>query len=177
MTDLCRSFHAPQQLSVDSAGKLVNFNLINIQGLISQEQNKRYLIDEFAGLKGAKGKIVAITESHLQKGHHTKAEILKDLPGYSLARSDRDVDHDNESLDKCGGTLLIASNDLMMKEVGEYCFSNGSCELTTAELPEKDFYSSYLPSIREKFLYGKIQGNNEKSGGISKKVENREARV
>ena len=136
LTDLCRSFHAPQQLSVDSPGKLVNFNLINIQGLISQEQNKRYLIDEFAGLKGAKGKIVAITESHLQKGHHTKAEILKDLPGYSLARSDRDVDYDNESLDKCGGTLLIASNDLMMKEVGEYCFSNGNCELTTAELPE-----------------------------------------
>ena len=131
LTDLCRSFHAPQQLSVDSPGKLVNFNLINIQGLISQEQNKRYLVDEFAGLKGAKGKIVAITESHLQKGHHTKAEILKDLPGYSLARSDRDVDHDNESLEKCGGTLLIASNDLMMKEVGEYCSSNGNCELTT----------------------------------------------
>ena len=74
--------------------------MINIQGLISQEQNKRYLIDEFAGLKGAKGKIVAITESHLQKGHHTKAEILIDLPGYSLARSDQDVDYDNESLDK-----------------------------------------------------------------------------
>ena len=127
LTDLCRSFHAPQQLSVDSAGKLVNFNLINIQGLISQEQNKRYLIDELAGLKGAKGKIVAITESHLQKGHHIKAEILKDLPSYSLAQSDRDVDYDNESLDKCGGTLLIASNDLMMKEVGEYCFSNGKC--------------------------------------------------
>ena len=30
LTDLCRSFHAPQQLSVDSPGKFVNFNLINI---------------------------------------------------------------------------------------------------------------------------------------------------
>lgn len=52
LTDLCRSFHAPQQLSVDSAGKLVNFNVIDIQRLISQEQNKRYLVDENAGVKG-----------------------------------------------------------------------------------------------------------------------------
>ena len=58
-----------------------------------------------------------MTETHLIKGEHMKQEVTKNLPGYSLARTDRDTSFDDESLVKCGGTMISTSSDFIDKEI------------------------------------------------------------
>ena len=150
LTDISCTHHGAGA-SEDSEGKgYVTLNLVNIRGLITSEHNKIETIDKFANLKGGSGKILVMTETHLIKGEHMKQEVVKYLPGYSLARSDRDTSFDEESLDKCGGTLISASSDIINKEVEEFRYSNGNCELTTVEMVQMEIavLALYRPSGR-----------------------------
>ena len=68
--------------------KQCEINLINIQGLITNNKNKsKYLM--LKTLSKAQHHILVVTETWIQPNKHYDAEILKAFPNYSLKRSDR----------------------------------------------------------------------------------------
>ena len=117
LTDLSEKHHRKVIEEIENENNCVTFNLVNIRGLITEAHNKVETLDKFANLKGGKGKILAVTETHLIKGEHLKAEVKNYIPDYSLTRTDRDTTHDQDSLSKCGGTLISASSDIVVHEV------------------------------------------------------------
>ena len=127
-TSLSQNHHFPGQ-NLKKDGNL-NFHLVNIQGLISKKKgNKVALLSKVAELKGNRN-ILAITETHLEKGQHFDAETAENhLPGYTIIRTDRDTKYDitdEAQLKTRGGAMLMASPDLSMNKVKECCFSNGN---------------------------------------------------
>ena len=106
LTDLSEKHHKKAIDETGNEDNCVTLNLLNIRGLITEAHNKVETLDKFANLKGGKGKILAVTETHLIKGEHLKAEVKSYIPDYSLTRTDRDTTHDEDSLSKCGGTLI-----------------------------------------------------------------------
>ena len=79
LTDLSVKHHgatiATEELDDENENSYVTLNLVNIRGLITESHNKMETLDKFAKLKGGKRKILAITETHLIKGEHLKAEV------------------------------------------------------------------------------------------------------
>jgi len=148
LTDLSTKHHNPNRGDHDEGDTFVELSLVNIQGLLTQDHNKVQTLDKFLNLKGGSQKVIAVTETHLQKGHHLKSEIVKYIPGYDLARGDRDIEYDDEALGKCGGVLVASSPDLLSKRVEKYCYSNGNCEVATMELLELELsvLTVYRPS-------------------------------
>ena len=148
LTDLSTKHHNPNRGDHDEGDTFVELSLVNIQGLLTQDHNKVQTLDKFLNLKGGSQKVIAVTETHLQKGHHLKSEIVKYIPGYDLARGDRDIEYDDEALGKCGGVLVASSPDLLSKRVDKYCYSNGNCEVATMELLELELsvLTVYRPS-------------------------------
>ena len=144
ITDIAERHH---NLRKNSEDRGVSFHLVNIRGLITQKHNKVEILNKFADMSKPR-RIMAITETHLMKGQHMDTEALRHLEGYKMYRTDRDTEYDEDALSKFGGTMVLASPDLISKKVDEYCYSNGNCELTTVEFAElkKSILVMYRPS-------------------------------
>ena len=110
ISDLANKRHHTDRNHVNDQG--VDFHLVNIEGLITQKYNKVEILDKYAELTKGK-KILAITETHLMKDQHMDPEALKYIPGFKIYRTDRDVNHDEDALSKWGGTLILASPDVI----------------------------------------------------------------
>ena len=69
LTDLSTKHHNPNRGDHDEWDTFVELSLVNIQGLLTQDHNKVQTLDKFLNLKEGSQKVIAVTETHLQKGH------------------------------------------------------------------------------------------------------------
>ena len=77
LTDLSNSYHG-----IGTGERPLTLNLLNVQGLITQSQNKADILSHL--LKSTEpGKICLLTETHLHGKTHFNAEVNKYLPNYT----------------------------------------------------------------------------------------------
>ena len=74
LTDLSNSYHG-----IGTGERPLTLNLLNIQGLITQTQNKADVLNHLLNADEL-GKICLLTETHLHGKTHFNAEINKYLP-------------------------------------------------------------------------------------------------
>ena len=110
--------------------KSTDFYLWNARGLITTNGNNRsQALADFMHPNTLK--MIALTETHLTSDHLDE-EITSKFQGYTLHRSDRDIEIGRKS--KCGGVALLASENLVSVKTDAY--SNGCCELLKVDFDE-----------------------------------------
>ena len=87
LTDLASSFHG-----INEGKRSLSLSILNVQGLISQKQNKTDALCHMMGLNSP-GKICLMTETHLHAKTHLNSEITKFAHDYHITRADRNREY------------------------------------------------------------------------------------
>ena len=112
----------------------VKFSLLNIRGMVLEDQNKSKFVKDNIVIPGnSANHIIMITESFLTPGHKDE-EILFSFPEYTIKRCDRDTKIGRKT--KQGGCFILTSPDISTCEIDS--ISNGVCEMIITEHPTLD---------------------------------------
>ena len=112
----------------------VKFSLLNIRGMVLEDQNKSKFVKDNVVIPGnSANHIIMITESFLTPGHKDE-EILFSFPDYTIKRCDRDTKIGRKT--KQGGCFILTSPDISTCEIDSK--SNGVCEMIITEHPTLD---------------------------------------